>query len=91
LDKLTSPLFFVRLIIPCNVGEQKEVRDAKAMRSMTLLKHDKGKRARAHYTTGSSERQTPQPFVVSELVDGREEAVGSGDTSGLSTTYDWSF
>jgi hypothetical protein len=36
---------FVQLIILCNVKEQKEVRDAKAMRPMAMLKLDKTFRA----------------------------------------------
>jgi hypothetical protein len=36
---------FVRLIILCNVKEQKEVRYTKAMRPMTMLKHGKTFRA----------------------------------------------
>jgi hypothetical protein len=42
LTNLPLLFFFVQLIILCNVEEKKEVRDAKAMRPMTMLKHDKG-------------------------------------------------
>jgi hypothetical protein len=45
---------FVRLTIVCNVQEQKEVRDAKAMRPMTMLKHEKTIRA----ASASNKRQS---------------------------------
>jgi hypothetical protein len=44
----------VQLIIICNVKEQKQVRDAKAMRPMTMLKHDKTFRA----ASASNKRQS---------------------------------
>ncbi len=45
---------FVQLTIVCNVQEQKEVRDAKAIRPMAMLKHDQTIRA----ASASNKRQS---------------------------------
>jgi hypothetical protein len=53
-------LLVPQLIIICNVEEQKEVRDAKAMRPMTMLKHDKTFRA----ASASNKRQSTAQLLI---------------------------
>jgi hypothetical protein len=70
----------VLLIIICSVKEQKEVRDAKAMRPMTILKHDKTFRA----ASASNKQQS----TVQLLTLGREEATECGSGPSKSTIVD---
>jgi hypothetical protein len=68
---------FVRLIIICNFEEQKEVRDAKAMRPMTMLRHNKTFRA----ASASNKRQSK----VQLLALWREAATECGSGPSKST------
>jgi hypothetical protein len=70
----------VQLIIICNVEEQKEVRDAKAMRPMTILKHGKTFRAASASNKGQS--------TVQQLTLGREEATECSSGPSKSTIMD---
>jgi hypothetical protein len=73
-------LFVVLLIILCNVKEQKQVRDAKAMQPMTMLKHDKTFRA----ASASNKRQS----TVQLLILWREAVTECGSGPSKSTIVD---
>jgi hypothetical protein len=64
----------------CNAKEQKEVRDAKAMRPMTMLKHNKTFRA----ASASNKQQS----TVQLLTLWREEATEYGSGLSKSTIED---
>jgi hypothetical protein len=70
----------VQLIILCNVEEQKEVRDAKAMQPMTMLQHDKTFRA----ASASNEPQS----TVQLLTLQREAATECSSKPSKSTIVD---
>jgi hypothetical protein len=72
---------FVQLIILCNVEEQKEVRGAKAMRPMTMLKHDK---TTFRAASASNKRQS----TVQLLTLWREAATECGSRPSKSTIMD---
>jgi hypothetical protein len=71
----------VQVIIICNVEEQKEVRDAKAMRPMTMLKHDKTFRA-------ASASNKPQSTVQLLLTLLRKKATECSSGTPKSTIVD---
>jgi hypothetical protein len=70
----------VQLIIICNAKEQKEVRDAKAMRPMTMLKHGKTFRA----ASASNKRQS----TVQLLTLWREKTTECSSGTSKSTNVD---